>query len=297
MEQFGKQRSFGNTKKTPSNKTNIRIKGPKKTRCWFFTWNNPKVDSAAQLALEFGELDYVFQLEVGESGTKHFQGVVRTINPCANYPIQNNKIHWERCRNWRKAVKYCSKLDTREEGPWTNIKNLKYKKTLRDPLRGLALYDWQKDLENLFEKDPEFRTIYWIWDQKGNSGKTSFARHIKIIRGDEVMYVNGCSRDIMCTLAKRLAEDIDIHIIFFGLTRQDADHMSYKSLEIFSDGIGFSGKYESADLVFNPPHVIVMANFAPIKEMISKDRWKVIDIGVKASPPSGVAVGFTPRKK
>lgn len=255
-----------------------------KCRCWFFTWNNPPVEAIEQLKIEFSKLDYVFQLEIGDLGTKHLQGVVRYKNPRNTYPLDYDGIHWERSRNWRKAIKYCSKLNTRLSGPYTNVTSLKFRVTLRDPLRDVTLYPWQLELSSIVRKTPEFRRIYWIWSQNGCKGKTSFARHLKILYGDRIMYVNGASRDILCVLAKRLEECVEVQAIFFGLTRQDANHMSYKTLEIFSDGIGFSGKYESSDIIFNPPHVIVLANFPPQLEMCSADRWSVLNVGQTRSP-------------
>lgn len=245
-----------------------------RSRAWFFTKNKANVGMVAQFcnSFESENLEYVFQLEYTENNP-HFQGVVRYKNPRDTWP--NIDAHWERCRNWRKAIKYCTKLDTRTDGPWTNIQNLKFRKTLIDPLRGVELYDWQKFLKNLILKtEPEFRQIYWFWEPNGRAGKTSFAKHMKILMGNDLLYTSGLSRDILCAFAK-LCETRDVKCVIFGLTRQDMNKCSYRSLEIFGDGIGFSGKYESGDLNFNPPHVICFANFPPDCEKVSEDRWNI----------------------
>lgn len=267
MEQFW---HFSNSSSMPSKVTKS------KSRAWIFTWNNPPDDAVEQLLEKFGEFEYVFQFE--KVNTLHIQGVMRFPNPRSNWPVISEKIHWQRCRSWRAQIKYCCKLESRVRGPWTNVEGLKYRKSLRDPLAKLELYAWQKEILDIIRREPEFRKIYWYWDSVGCAGKTSLARHVKIKYGDGIMYVNGCSRDILCTFAKRLDEGTDCTVIFFGLTRQDANKMSYKSLEIFSDGIGYSGKYESTDLIFNPPHVIVFANFPPELSNVSSDRWIVREI-------------------
>lgn len=248
-----------------------------RSRAWFFTVDNVGIGDAAQFELNLrntGISDYVFQLERAESGMIHFQGVCRFDNPRENWP--DIQCHWERCRNWRAAVKYCTKVDTRIGGPWTNIEGLRFRKTIQDPLLGLELYSWQKDILTMLEKTPDDRKVYWYWDRTGNSGKTSLAKHI-CLRYKSAIYLNGCSRDVLCAISKQL-EERDVDIAIFGLSRQDYNQISYKSLEILKDGIGFSGKYESGMFMCGAMHVIVFANFPPILSHLSIDRWQIVNI-------------------
>ena len=120
-----------------------------RSRAWFFTWNNPKEGFAAQLGQYFEELDcdYVFQLE--KVTTEHIQGVFRFKNPrdfSAVKAILGDEPHIERCRSWRKALRYCSKLESRIEGPWTNVMGLKYRETIRDVIAEKGAKDWQKQV-------------------------------------------------------------------------------------------------------------------------------------------------------
>ena len=60
---------------------------------------------------------YTFQKEMGENGTPHYQGYVRfmkkTTVPSKLVPVP---AHWLRCdQNYEK---YCSKEETRIDGPW-----------------------------------------------------------------------------------------------------------------------------------------------------------------------------------
>ena len=107
---------------------NRRMASRKKSRAWVFTADNKTLGDVEQFCenlLDAEVYQYVFQLERGESGMVHFQGVCRFQNPRANWPAV--EAHWERCRNWRASVKYCTKVDTRIGGPWTNIPNLTWK--------------------------------------------------------------------------------------------------------------------------------------------------------------------------
>jgi len=37
-------------------------------------------------------------------------------------------------------------------------------------------------------------------------------------------------------------------------------------------------KFETGLKVFNPPHIVVLANFPPREEKLSADRWKIYKI-------------------
>ncbi len=99
----------------------------KKVRLWASTWNNSTlleelgyrhtVESSEKVTWSF------HQIERGESGTRHIQGVVYLRNPTSMVGLTKlfgtEKIHWEPCRE-SAAVnkKYCSKEECRVEGPW-----------------------------------------------------------------------------------------------------------------------------------------------------------------------------------
>lgn len=56
------------------------------------------------------------------------------------------------------------------------------------------------------------------------------------------------------------------------------NYVSYEAIESVKDGIFFSGKYESGMTIFNQPHIICFANFAPDIGKMSSDRWKIFEL-------------------
>lgn len=246
-----------------------------RSRCWFFTWDNAEDILPGTLLDNFQSVEYVFQKEKGEGGMIHYQGVIRFKNPVEG-PGEDlfHLCHWERCRNWRQAIKYCSKLDSRIDGPWSNVKGLTWRKTIIDPLEGKVLYKWQRDILEMIDQEPDERKVYWYWDEDGCTGKTSLAKHICLKKRTKALYLQGCNKNVMYAVAKRL-EEVDIEIAIFGLTRQDRQGCSYRSLETLKDGIGFSGKYESGMFLCSGMHVLVFANFPPDEEALSRDRWEI----------------------
>lgn len=84
-----------------------------------FTWNNPGEDP---IPFDVEQMHYlVYQLEVGENGTEHYQGYVEFKKRLRIHQMKalfgNNTIHFERRRGTAKqASDYCKKNDTRKEG-------------------------------------------------------------------------------------------------------------------------------------------------------------------------------------
>lgn len=100
---------------TPRGNASLR-KGAQVT--WGFTYNNPTHTADEIIAMLVPICNaYTFQKEMGENGTPHYQGYVRfmkkTTVPSKLVPVP---AHWLRCdQNYEK---YCSKEETRIDGPW-----------------------------------------------------------------------------------------------------------------------------------------------------------------------------------
>lgn len=267
------------SKRCVNKTTKIRDLGnTRKSRSWFFTFNNPKADM--KKILEQFKIDYVYQLERGEKGTIHYQGVIRFPNPvCMKFQSKCPKeIHWEYCKSWRAAIKYCSKRESRLKGPYTNIVNLKYLKTIKDPLEGKKLYKFQKLVCDLVKTEPDDRKIYWFYDLVGNTGKTSLAKHLKLKYKNQMIYCSGSLKDVAFMISKRHEEKVDILIAIWDIPRSYENYVDYKAIEKVKDGMMFCSKYESNDLIFNAPHTMCFANFPPDLKMLSKDRWVITEI-------------------
>lgn len=101
-----------------SNKSSSRVR----SRNWCFTLNNYTEEDINSLKTD--DYEYVFQEETGEQGTKHLQGLICFKNPMSLSSLKkiNNKAHWEKCKNKKASIKYCTKEDTRTGNIYSNIK-------------------------------------------------------------------------------------------------------------------------------------------------------------------------------
>jgi len=249
-----------------------------RSRSWFFTYNNYKKEFLTQFADLLGKLgNYVFQEEKGDCGTIHLQGCLKFKNAVsikfqAGLP---KEIHWERCRNWLKAVTYCTKRLSRIGRVFTNIVGLKWRKKKTDPLEGKTLYPWQTKILEIIASSPDDRTINWFWSEKGCLGKSSMCKHL--VMKYDAMLCSGNTRDSTYLIAQR-EEERDVEIIVFNVVRDSYNQMNYRLMEEIKDGCFVAGKYESKVTIIDPPHIFVFCNMEPKYHKLSPDRWNVVNI-------------------
>ena len=240
-----------------------------------FTLNNYTQTDIDLIVPKLQELckKYIFQEEIGEEGTSHLQGAIWLITKKRITALKkiNAQAHWEVMRNETASIAYCQKKDTRK--PDGMIWRKGFAKPLKDPLEDKTLYDFQKEIIELVQQEPNDRDIYWYWDAQGCKGKTTLAKHICIHYN--AIYVQGNAKDIKFGISDRIEKTGEVDIVIVGLPRTREGFVSYDALESVKDGIFYNGKYKSGMCMFNPPHIIVLANFAPEKSKLSKDRWVV----------------------
>lgn len=258
----------------------------KRARNWIWTWNNYEEDDKINMKNWCEEEceDYVFQEETGENGTKHLQGFwcFKNARHFESLKKKWGKMHIEKAKNAQAARNYCGKDETRSG---EKIESIKQK--VKDPLEGIELRQWQKDLLKLLEEEPDNRTVIWIYDEIGNAGKTTLAKHLCLKYENEVIYLTGgpanCKYGVTSFLYNKCNGQLvrnkkKLKIAIFDYTRSQDDKVSYQALEEIKNGIFFNTKYESMQVVYDCPHVVIFANFLPELNKLSKDRWKIIDI-------------------
>lgn len=67
-------------------------------------------------------------------------------------------------------------------------------------------------------------------------------------------------------------------IVLLDIPRYNKEFTNYGVLEELKNGMIYSGKYEGGLCVFRSPHVIVFSNSKPDKNIMSKDRWNIVNI-------------------
>lgn len=215
---------------------------------------------------------FIFQIEKGEkTGYEHYQIYIQLKDKKRLTYLKKllgKDCHIEVANNIDSAKKYCQKTETKIFGPiiYNGDEHIYDHITLPT-----ILMEWQQDLLRITSEKPNDRTIHWYWDERGGTGKTTFAKYL--VCKKQALYIKGKKNDILYAAAEN-----DSHIYIIDLSRTMEDHVPYEAIEDLKNGIFFSGKYESKQVVRNSPHVIIFANFPPDKKMLSRDRWHIVNI-------------------
>jgi len=244
-----------------------------KWAAWLITWNNHTEEDLLQLKQYVNDKckEYRLQEERGEEGTPHIQGALYFKSRRTFSAIKKDlpKCHLEPSDNWNRIKNYCKKTNTRDGEIFE-----KGKVELDDPLEGNPLFPWQEEIITIMATKPNKRSIYWYWEPDGAVGKSVFSRHLVI--KELATYVCG-KRDDMKYIISEMLETVDIECLLIDIPK-NVSEISYTFIEEVQNGMFCSGKYESKNLLFNVPHVIIFANWAPSYEKMSLDRWVVKNI-------------------
>jgi len=237
---------------------------------WVFTLNNYTNDEINILCNDSSIKRYSFQEEVGDSGTPHLQGYLEFITKRRPLSIfKELGAHWEKCKNTKAAIAYTQKSDTRAGKLYLKgIKKIRPLKVLSED----QLYDWQREIVELAETEPDDRTIHWFWEPKGCKGKSQLCRYL-VIKHDALL-VGGTSGDMKYQIVNQ-KEDPDIILINLSHNARQPDLIA---LEEIKDGLFASPKYESKMFIMNPPHIFIFANFEPYfidDEYDNDNRWVI----------------------
>lgn len=258
----------------PAPAENNRRRQRNRSRGWCFTLNNPTELELVTIRdqAEVSDAKYIWQEETGEAGTRHIQGFIyfRTQTAFSTLRQWNTRIHWERTRDISASVKYCSDVEKRTGRIWA--RGYAYSDRNLRIIELDNLYDWQRELLQELDGEPDMRTVIWYADPEGGCGKTALCRYLVKNVPDTMFVSSGSAKDITYQVVKSQQEPKNV---VFNLPRSAEGAMSYAAIESLKDGLLFSGKYEGGVKLFPPPHVVIFANFLPDYGKLSLDRWRV----------------------
>ena len=159
-----------------------------------------------------------------------------------------------------------------------------------------SLKPWQEKLFNMLE--PSNREIIWVVGTRGNEGKSWFQEYIEHYYGRSRVFQTSINRhreSILHALSKKTLPLIEYFIFNIpkGLER---DQIPYTLFEEIKDGRAISTKYDSKELRFRVPNILVVfSNSGPnFLQSVSKDRWTICTIkyGVMEREPLDVNKGL-----
>lgn len=289
------------------------------TRNWFFTdqlvndeWIKENIDIINA---------YCYQMERGKETNKvHYQGVVqfKTSRRLTGMKKISEAIHWERVKDLKSAIDYCSKEDTRigETKKYGEFIFAGHRTDIEDDLQSIKNGTFDKiNSKNYLKYHSGYDKVINLCKDKiqENKFKDKYSK-IELIdiqkqwlellneQNDRIIlwiydpdggngkstfakYMKSIYNCIILEHAKK--EDIayayngEDYVVFDYVRDIDPKTINYGIYESLKNGIMFSGKYESKSKYFIPPKIIVLANFYPDESKLTKDRWQIITIPSK----------------
>jgi hypothetical protein len=250
--------------------------------------------------------DFMGQLETGtETSIPHYQLAIKVNSLCTkkkvlealeekieghiNVQIQFNlddmKNYCSKETNFiseqysGKIYKYQWQMDFLERKP-------QLKEVLNNP------YIWQNFVRNkLLNKVPDDRTVDWIIDPVGNTGKSSFARAYvsEVPTNDILMKIDNLDRMELTLIKKienyRMKYYKDPKAIFFDFPRASDPSKIISATALMEDAKSghlettFGGKHKEIEI--SDVHIVVLSNNAPDLSVLSVDRWRLWRLGGK----------------
>lgn len=139
---------------------------------------------------------------------------------------------------------------------------------LKEEYKDTVLLEWQLEIAEELRQPVNRRIIRWIYDPKGNSGKSFFAEWAEI-NLDAHVTENGKTAD--------MAHAFEIKpIIIIEIPRDtNPEDINYRVMEKMKDGRLFATKYQSRRIRFPKPHLLVLANMLPDITKQTADRWDI----------------------
>lgn len=200
----------------------------------------------------------------------------------ANYNITVDKMMGSR----EQAIAYCTKDDSRQidSKPWLSPDILvEYcQKDLEVMLEPSNRFRWQnKVIDLLFENCPhnikvaDDRSVMWITDQKGNSGKSKLVKYLCVNNDAIIKIPFGSAQQLRSAIVSAGPK----MVYFIDIPRTVGDDDSINNVITVVEDLKNShvcsvmyGKYEQ--LFFEPPHVVIFSNAPCPVSLLSVDRWR-----------------------
>lgn len=238
---------------------------------WCFTLNNylPTDPHLLETLMKHEVSWYIFQEEVGESGTPHLQGAIALLREQRLSALKkwNPKIHWQPAKSATASMTYCQKYQSGTGNLYS------YGVEIPPRVRTLEPRGWQLQVMALIKDEPDLRTIHWFWEPTGQVGKTTLCKYLVV--NHDALILSGKSNDMYHILAKFPHKR---NLILVDVPRRSYEYVNYAAIENIKNGLICSGKYDGTQLAFNCPHVIVFANEPPQRQHMSEDRWNIVRI-------------------
>lgn len=244
----------------------------------FFTFFYPEGCDFSKIVVEVKRYAYQgkIQSEVCPSTQrKHLQGMLWCSKACRDTLFKTLKgANFRKLKDVDDTANYCGKDETHDgifRVAW-GYPEPAYVEEI------VTLYQWQKDIIEILNTEPDKRTLHWYWEPDGCTGKTTFQKYV-YSHFDNVVVLSGKAADMKQGVVKYIETNKTTpRIVLINIPRSAQEFVSYTGLEEIKDMFFYSGKYEGGMVCGKSPHIFLFANEEPDYVKLSADRFHVVKI-------------------
>lgn len=226
---------------------------------------------------------WVFQLERGDGGYKHWQGRVSLIKPRRCSTLVNKWCVGGHISVTSKEVAtsknfdYTMKSDTRIEGPWSDAdpEPPRLTRQLKEFLN-MELRPWQKTIKDM-SQEYNGRSVNLIIDKVGNIGKSIFCEYLRYMKLGRPIPPLRSMEDIMA-LCMCLPESKCYLIDMPRGMKKDKLGEFYSGVETLKNGYMYDKRYAFKERYIDRPQIFIFTNAEPAYDLLSKDRWEIFEV-------------------
>ncbi len=230
---------------------------------------------------------YVFQLEQGDSGYRHYQGRMSLIkkrrkaekhlllkgfkdNPPNYVEPTCNPEHVS------NSFDYVLKEDTRLEGPYKDTDHIPVLTKQMEIFMKYPLRPYQASLREI-SLTFDMRRIDLVYDPIGNIGKSLLSEYLYYKGLAEEVPPMRLMDDIFQWVCSRPTRPCYIVDMPRGMKKDKLGDF-YAGIEVIKNGVAYDKRYSGKLKRFDRPRVIVFTNTLPILSLMSADRWNLWEV-------------------
>ena len=223
------------------------------------------------------------------------------------------RAHLEKRRGSKsQAIDYCTKSDSRIDGPWIHgdigpqagkRNDLKvFVQAVADGLCRDDCFDqfpeflarYPRFVDSVFERRRIKQLVAPLFNPREGWQQTLWNTLVTVPDPRSILwhydsagntgkswFANSCPNAYVITGGKHadifFAYQFE-KIVIFDWPRDHEDRFPYGVAESFKNGYFLSTKYEVKRVRFEVPHVVVFSNFYPDRSKLSNDRWEIYEL-------------------
>ena len=232
--------------------------------------------------IEYGEIDHTNQgkrTDLLELKTKIIEG--QSLTTILKNSDDNKEIH--NILQYGKGLKELQQI----------VQQDKVKEDLIQEYKDVEWKPFQQDILDIIKDKPDGRTINWIWEEKGNIGKSYIGDYI--VSNHNAFHITGGKKaDIL--YAYEGQETIIIDLPRDETKEKEQQKYIYNVIETLLGRVYLNTKYQSKMMYKPKTHILIFANNPPDQSQLSQDRWNIVDLNSIEDEPCDISKAPTFRK-